>query len=184
MSEDIKNYASCCFTGYRPDKFPFPLIKGNKDYIDFENRLFEQVLELANEGCRTFYCGMAMGFDLIAAEAVLLVKKAFPEHLKLISVLPFEGQDYTFSPEWKARFKNVLSQADDIICLSDKYFSGCYQKRNIYMVDNSDYVITWFDGKKGGTENTIRYALKKGRQVFNIHENPQSIGVQTEFLIY
>lgn len=184
MSEDIKNYASCCFTGYRPDKFPFPLIRGNKDYDDFENRLFEQVLELANEGCRTFYCGMAMGFDLIAAEAVLLVKKAFPENLKLISVLPFEGQDYTFSPEWKERFKKVLSRADDVICLSDKYYTGCYQKRNIYMVDNSDYVITWFDGKKGGTENTIRYALKKGRQVFNIHENPQSIGVQTEFIIY
>ena len=81
MSEE---YNSCCFTGYRPEKFPFDLNGSNPEYLEFENRLFEQVLILAKEGCRTFYCGMAMGFDIIAAETVLAVKNAFSEPLKLI----------------------------------------------------------------------------------------------------
>ena len=48
------------------------------------------------------------------------------------------------------------------------------------MVDNSDYVITWFDGQSGGTKNTIRYAKKIGRQIFNIYENLNNMGFQAE----
>lgn len=180
MLSNKENHSSCCFTGYRPNKFPFPLVKENSEFIKFENGLYGQILKLANDGCRTFYCGMAMGFDLMAAEAVLLVKNVFNEPLRLICVLPFKGQSDTFSPQWKEKFDRVLQNADEQICLSDKYYIGCYQMRNIYMVDNSDYVVTWFDGRRGGTENTIRYALKKGRYVFNIHENSENIGFQTK----
>ncbi len=179
MSE-IKDNCSCCFTGYRPEKFPFPLERENTEFIKFENSLFEQVLSLAEQGCRIFYCGMAMGFDIISAETVLAVKNAFSEPLKLICVLPFKNQNYNFSADWKERYNNVLSCADETVILAEKYHNGCYQKRNIYMVDNSDYVITWFDGRSGGTENTIRYARKIGRQIFNIYENPESVGVQTK----
>ena len=43
--------------------------------------------------------------------------------------------------------------------------------RNKYMVDNCDFVLTWFDGKTGGTKNTIDYAIKKGRKVININND-------------
>lgn len=176
------NYGKCCFTGYRPQKFPFKLRKDDKDFIAFENALFEQILQLAEEGCRTFYCGMAMGFDIISAETVLAVKNVFGEPLKLICVLPFEAQGDSFSDEWKQRFYIVLEHADKIEILNKEYHMGCYQQRNKFMVDNSDYIITWYDGKPGGTRNTIDYALKIGRQVFNIYEKPvEDLGYQTEF---
>ena len=177
-----ENYGKCCFTGYRPQKFPFALKNDNVDYLKFENDLFEQILSLAEENCRVFYCGMAMGFDIISAEMVLSVKKAFKERLKLICVLPFEAQGDSFGDEWKKRFYDVLEQADEIEILDKEYNKGCYQKRNKFMVDNSDYVITWYDGKAGGTRNTIDYALKKGRQVFNIYdENVEDLGYQAKF---
>ncbi len=175
-----ENSTVCCFTGYRPSKFPFSVEKPNIEFTRFQNTLFEQILQLAQEGCRTFYCGMAMGFDLIAAENVLVAKNAFSEPLKLICVLPFDGQDSSFKPYWKLKFDKVLKGADEQIVLSEKYFSGCYQKRNVFMVDNSDFVITWYDGQRGGTENTVRYALKKGRQVFNINKNSETVGFQTK----
>ncbi len=178
-----ENSYTCCFTGYRPEKFPFKLESSDPKYSEFENALFEQVLSLAEENCQSFYCGMAMGFDLIAAETVLAVKNAFPKPLKLICVLPFEGQGIGFPYPWGRRFQNVLQNADSVVVLSKKYSTGCYQKRNIYMVDNSDFVVTWFDGRSGGTQNTLRYARKKGRQIFNIYENPQGLGIQTEFEI-
>ena len=179
-----ENYTSCCFTGYRPDKFPFQLNSENLEYQKFENALFEQILALAENGCRRFYCGMAMGFDLISAETVLAVKNAFSQPLELVCVLPFKSQSYNFTCDWKRRFNEVLKKADKCVILAEKYFSGCYQQRNIFMVDNSDFVITWYDGKKGGTENTIRYALKKGRQVFNINKTAENIGFQTEFIVF
>lgn len=177
-----ENYGKCCFTGYRPQKFPFKLIKDDLDFVAFENALYEQILSLAEENCQAFYCGMAMGFDIISAEAVLAVKNAFPKPLKLVCVLPFEAQGDSFSGEWKERFYAILEKADEIEILNKDYHSGCYQQRNTYMVDNSDYVITWYDGKSGGTRNTINYALKKGRQVFNIYNNSvDNLGYQTEF---
>lgn len=181
----MNNYSKCCFTGYRPQKFPFRLTREDREYAKFEDALFEQILSLAEEGCRTFYCGMAMGFDIISAEMVLSVKKAFKEPLKLICVLPFEAQGDSFGEEWKKRFYCVLEQADDIEILGKEYDRGCYQKRNKFMVDNSDYVITWYDGKPGGTRNTIDYALKKGRQVFNVCEVEESgLGYQVSFELF
>lgn len=177
-----ENYGKCCFTGYRPQKFSFKLKEQDLEFKKFENALFEQILQLAEADCRTFYCGMAMGFDIISAETVLAVKNAFNEPLKLVCVLPFEAQGDSFPNDWKQRFYAVLEQADKIEILNKEYHTGCYQKRNKFMVDNSDYVITWYDGKPGGTRNTIDYALKKGRQIFNIYEDSvEALGYQTEF---
>ena len=39
------------------------------------------------------------------------------------------------------------------------------------MVDNSDFVITWFDGQSGGTASTLSYAQKCGKRIINLAEN-------------
>ena len=178
-SENLK----CCFTGYRPQKLPFKSVESN-EYKEFENSVIAQLLAVCNEGCRTFYTGMAMGFDILAAELVLLKKNAYDIPLKLVCVIPFIGQENTFSDIWKQRYNRVLNACDEKIILSDKYYSGCYQNRNIYMVDNCDYVLTWFDGKPGGTMNTINYALKKQRYVFNAFRGEtEGFAVQTQIKI-
>ena len=50
------------------------------------------------------------------------------------------------------------------------------------MVDNSDFVLTWFDGKSGGTKNTVDYAFNKGRKIFNLNRTvAEKYAVQTSF---
>lgn len=166
---------SCCFTGYRPEKFPFNLERENADYTDFENSLIEAVFSLTDEDCFTFYSGMAMGFDIIAAEAVLLLKQRNPS-VRLICALPFAAQGTGFPEPWRERHKKILSSADKVIAVSEEYYSGCYSRRNIFMVDNSDYVVTWFDGRHGGTENTLKYAAKKCRHIININKSYDEYG--------
>lgn len=166
---------SCCFTGYRPDKFPFKLEKGNPDYNAFENRLIETVSSLPEEECFTFYSGMAMGFDIIAAEVVLLLKQRNPL-IKLICALPFAEQGSGFSEPWRKRHEEILRRADKVVKVSEDYFTGCYAERNVFMVDNSDFVVTWFDGKRGGTENTLKYAAKKHRHIINLNDSFDEFG--------
>lgn len=185
MSINYENSSKCCFTGYRPDKFPFKLKKGDLRYENMENALVEVILKLAEQNCRIFYTGMAMGFDLIAAETVLALKNAFNPPLKLIGVIPFAGQSNHFPELWREHFNKVLQGADETVTLSDTYFNGCFQTRNKYMVDNSDYVITWYDGQRGGTANTLKYAERTGRQVFNINRENSNrsvyqIGIQLD----
>ena len=175
--------SKCCFTGYRPAKFPFELSVDNYDYIEFENSLLESIIKLISENCCIFYTGMAMGFDIIAAESVLLLKKARPDlDIKLVCVIPFEAQGESYSDFWRKKYLDILKEADESIVLSHKYYSGCYQVRNKFMVDNCDYVLTWYDGKSGGTKNTLDYASKKQRQIFNVNKKTEeTIAIQTFF---
>ena len=169
MSNEFK---SCCFTGYRPSKFSFPLDRTNIEYIKFENKLVDAILSLPSENCFTFYTGCAMGFDLIAAEIVLMLKNAphLNAGIELICAIPFIEQSASFTDEWRERYNNVIAAADEVVLISDNYFKGCYQRRNEFMVNNSDFVITWYDGKLGGTGNTLKYADKKGKRIINLNE--------------
>lgn len=176
------NFRKCCFTGYRPSKFPFSLDKENKQFKLFEDQLINGILELAKENCRVFYTGMAMGFDIIAAETVIFLKNFYKTPIKLIGVIPFRGQEVSYTSFWRERYQKVLEACDEVIVLSEEYFQGCYQKRNIYMVENSDYVLTWYDGKSGGTRNTIDYAAKIGREIINVNSaKVENFAVQTYF---
>lgn len=176
----------CCFTGYRPSKFPFELSEYNENYIDFENSLVVGILNLIEQGCTIFYTGMAMGFDIIAAEAVILLKKAkLEKQIKLICVLPFESQCENFGEFWQKKYNMVIENCDEKIILSENYHKGCYQIRNKYMVDNSDFVLTWYDGKSGGTRNTLNYAASKQRKIFNVNkENSENFAIQTVFELF
>lgn len=166
-----KEFKSCCFTGYRPEKFPFELNRRSKEFKQLENKLIDAVFSLPDEGCYTFYTGMAMGFDIVAAEAVLLLRETYKKaKINLICVVPFLEQSAAFSREWKRRYNNILGESDEVILLSDRYHKSCYRKRNEFMVDNSDFVITWFDGKYGGTRNTLCYAEKKGKKIINLNQ--------------
>ena len=159
---------SCCFTGYRPEKSPFPYDEKNAEYLRFENKLIEVLATTLSDGYDTFYCGGAMGFDLLAAELLLIFRRN--NTFRLVMVLPFRAQAANFPPEWKRRYENVLSQADEIIYTSEKYHNRCYAERNEYMVDKSERVVAFCDGKSGGTLNTLRYARRKGRNIINIEE--------------
>lgn len=161
-------FKKCCFSGYRPSKFPFPLKQDSADFQVFMRNLNTTISALIEDECAVFYTGMATGFDIIASEIVLEFKKQHP-HLKLYAVVPFEEQEKAYSLDWKARYNTVLNACDEVVVLSKEYHAGCYQNRNKYMVDNSDYVVTWYDGKQGGTRNTLKYAQKKKRYIVNIN---------------
>ncbi len=160
---------ACCFTGYRPEKFPFPFETECAEYREFQRRLSTAISDLINGGCHVFYCGMAQGFDIVAGEYVALIKK-LNKNLRLIGVVPFDGQEKGWRNEWRDRYKALLGECNEVIVLNNAYSKWAFGQRNRYMVDRSRYVLTYFDGKKGGTDNTVKYAVKHSREVINIFE--------------
>ena len=61
---------------------------------------------------------------------------------------------------------DIIRQCDIQTVVSPAYFRGCMQKRNRYMVDNSDIVLAIWNGKEtGGTWNTIKYARSKNKEI-------------------
>jgi len=126
----------------------------------------EQLYEI---GCRDFYCGMAVGFDLLAAEIVIELKSICPQ-MRLIAAVPFRHQDRFYSEVDKVRYRNAIASSDDIITLSTRYDRHAYRTRNAFLIDHAAHVIAYYDNNLGisGTGQTIRMALNKRCTIHNL----------------
>ena len=74
---------ACCFTGHRS------LSVAEK--LKVAVRLRKAIKELVKQGIVFYGAGGALGFDTLAAQTVLDMKKEYPQ-LRLILVLPCEDQ--------------------------------------------------------------------------------------------
>ena len=158
LSEKSKSLA---FTGHRT----IPVERQN----EIRARLQQAVLLACKSGITNFYSGMAIGFDLMAAETVLLLKGRYPD-IRLIAVVPFRRQSCRWASMEKERYQKIISQADRVIVLSEHYFHGCLLKRNDFMLEYSCGVIAFYDDKPyGGTFYTCREAVKKGMDIVNLY---------------
>lgn len=144
---------TCCFTGHRD------IAQDEKQEI---KRQLERILRsLIGKGIRYFGSGGARGFDLMAADVVLQLKKEFP-HIRLIMVLPCRHQTRGWRGEDVRHYDRILTQADKVVYVQEKYSPGCMQKRNRHLVDNSAVCVAYCTRKTGGTAYTVEYAHKVG----------------------
>lgn len=142
---------------------------GHRTYCgDAAEALRRTVGELYARGFRTFLSGMAVGFDLAAAEAVLELRER-ASGVRLVAAVPFRGQESRFSPADRERFRRVLAAADSVEMLAPAYHRGCYAVRNDFLVDNARVLVAWYDGSPGGTRYTVRRALYRGLEVLDLH---------------
>ena len=143
---------SVCFSGHRTLKTDTKMLM---------NQLAAELQFCYRKGFRVFIAGGAVGFDMLAAEAVLEFKKTHQDVILIIAV-PFPEQTARFCESDKGRYNVILDRADFFIVLSAGYYDGCYLRRNDFMLANSSYMIAYWDGKSfGGTSYTCRKALSK-----------------------
>ena len=141
-------YTRCVFTGHRDLGDDFSKAK-----------LKKEILSLIKEGVEVFYNGMAMGFDLLAAECVLSCKKKYPK-IKLVACIPCYGQEKYFSETDKKRYVKILKKADEKVTLAERYHPGCMQKRDKYMVEHADVMIAYCHKPQGGAAYTVKLFQK------------------------
>lgn len=161
------------FTIIAYDKDITVCFTGHRTYDGSCNHELEiAIRELYAKGYRTFLCGMAIGFDLAAAEVALSLRTELAG-LRVVAVVPFEGMQRRFPSSQRTIFERVVAEADEIITLATRYAPSVYALRNNYLVDNSSAVIAYFTGEKGGTAYTVRRAVKNLAYIVNIYNNPQ-----------
>lgn len=153
------------FTGYRPSKLGFG--EGDPRCAALKQKLRDNIEVLAYSGAAQFYSGMALGVDMWCAQAVLELRKLRPE-ITLTAVIPCLGQDEKWCAADKARYRDILSQCSNVICVSRTYTKDCMFERNRRLVDMCDLLLAVYNGKSGGTKYTVEYAQKRGRKVIAI----------------
>lgn len=159
----IEQGASCvAFTGHRR-------YRGEADAA-----LVQTIGELYRAGFRTFLSGMALGFDLAAAEAVLTLRARYDD-VRLVAAIPFPGQAERYPPGERARYEYLLAAADQRIIVSERYDGGCYRRRNDFMVDSAAVVVAWYDGSPSGTGYTVGRARRSGCRVIDLWHDPNGL---------
>ena len=150
---------TCCFTGHR--KIP----EAQRAVI--QKRLEMEILNLIRQDLRYFCAGGALGFDTMAALAVLKLKSEFP-HVQLILVLPCKDQTKGWEDADIKTYNLILNQADKVVYVSEKYYNGCMMVRNRHLVNHSGICVCYLTDVVGGTAYTVGYAKQKGLQIMNL----------------
>lgn len=152
---------TCCFTGHRVLAEPAEIV---------EARVLETVEQLIRKGYRYFGAGGARGFDALASEAVLQLKRRYPD-IHLILVLPFPEQ-YQKEGNWTQseidQYHSLQKRASKVVVLAPAYCSGIYYRRNRHLADHSSACIVYLSRPNSGTGYTVQYATSAGLSIVNL----------------
>lgn len=148
-----------CFTGHRQ------LTDQETNTVSVKLDLL--LPKLYQQGYRRFFCGGALGFDTLAAEAVMRLQAAYSD-VMLVMAIPCATQAMHWNEADTRRYEHILYAADETHVLSPAYYNGCMMVRNRFMVDRSALCICYLNKMKGGTMSTVAYAVQEKLSVLNL----------------
>lgn len=156
---------SVCFTGHRT-------IYGTAEI----SKKLTGVLEkwICTRGITDFYAGGAVGWDTLAANAVIRLREEYPQ-IKFHLVLPCSNEEQTsrWTEPQRREFYRILRLADSVEYISDRYYNGCMKQRNIRLVEHAEKgCFCYWDPSifSSGTGQTVRLAMKKNLEIINFRE--------------
>ena len=153
MNVQLSERKVCALTGHR--KLP----------ADFDkNALIDCLEERILSGTDYFLCGMAQGFDLLALECLLYLRKKYKFEIE--ACVPYVGQELSFEAAERKRYKEFLELCDKKIVIFDSYRQGCFLARDRYMVNCADELVAYCKRETGGTAYTVREAKKQKIPVY------------------
>ena len=157
----MRSGLTCCFSGHRQ------IPETPEELLTLSSATLGAVSELAAQGYDLFLSGGAIGFDTLAAAAVIYLGQTVFPNIRLKLCLPFRGHCRRWDPFHQQRFSYILENASDYEYISERYFPGCYHIRNEVMVRASDTVLLYYNGsRKGGTYSSYSYAKRYGKPIY------------------
>lgn len=138
-------------TGHRPNKLGNDYDLTSPLTLKIKAKLQEIINKHKPERIIT---GMALGMDTLWA--LLAIENNIP----FTAAIPCLNQESRWPERSKRLYNDIINHR---LCTkkyisSDKYDNECMQRRNIWMVDNSDILVAVWDGSSGGTGNCVEYA--------------------------
>lgn len=162
MSSNPTPLRSVCFTGHRD----LPPLR-SAAYRQLVSRTEAAVRRAFEAGARTFYCGGAEGFDLLAGRLVLLERERHLD-IHLVLLLPYTGFGEKFTGADRTELLRQKKLAEEVVYLSSHYFPGCMALRNRQLVEDADLCVAYLTHAPSGTAQTVGFAREKGIEVIYV----------------
>lgn len=155
---------SCFFTGHR-------LIAASKR--EWLERVLEKKIKnlIEDKGVVDFIAGGALGFDTMAANAVLKVKnEGYDINLHLYLPCYDNMKKWTKAQQYAGRMILAACPDTTVYVTQGPYEDGCMQRRNRKMADDARYCIAYCARRNSGTGATVAYAQAVNDDVDNLLE--------------
>lgn len=133
--------------------------KTGYEKADVTVRLRGIIRNLIQEGATTFYIGGYGDFDSFAAEAVKDMKTEYP-NIRSVLVIPYLDREFD-----KNRYDESLYPP-----LENVPLRFAISKRNEWMVEQADVVVSGVQHDWGGAYQTLKYAERKKKRIISIGE--------------
>ncbi len=155
-------------TGHRPGKLGWGYNYEHPKWIKVKNIVKEY---LKNWGCKEVWVGMALGFDIVVALAVLELKDE-GYNIKLNCAVPCRNHYSKWPKKSIDMCNSIMEKADSVVLVTDEDYSPhLMQKRNMYIVDICSKLLALWNGSAGGTGNCLIYAWNQAKDVSIIDPN-------------
>ena len=144
---------TCCFVGHSKIY----------DKEGIKEKLKKEIANLIeNYGVTEFYSGGKGDFDWLCARCVNEMRNDYPfiKSYLILAYMPKKNDDYTNS---------LLEIFDGTIYpdIEKTPLRYAILKRNQWMVDNSDFLISYIEHEFGGAYKTLEYARRKKHIIIN-----------------
>lgn len=86
--------------------------------------------------------------------------------IPFVAAVPFERQDSAWPRESQETYQRLLFMAYRVFVISSgRYAPWKMQKRNEWIVDNSEVMLACWDGSESGTANCVHYAERRQKPI-------------------
>ena len=129
-----------------------------------ERKILNFLEEIIGDRIAYAYLGNLGGFDEFAYDCCKKYKENH-SNLSLIYVTPYMTINFQ-----EKHIKQEMKRYDAVLYpeIEDKPIRFAISYRNKFMVEESDYVITYVSHDWGGAYTAYKYAKRKGKHVFNL----------------
>ncbi len=136
---------------------------GHRDAPDaVEEKLYEVLRELIeNRSVETFYVGNQGKFDAIVAKVLKTLKTQYP-HIRCLVILayiPNKNKNSYYDEFFDTLYPEGLENTPPKFAIL---------RRNKWLIENSDMVVTYVRNPWGGASQSREYALKCGKIVVDL----------------
>ena len=151
---------TCAFSGHRPEKLPWGNDEKDPRCMALKVQMEKALRALCQAGVRRYLCGMARGTDQYFLDILCRLREEYP--IKIMAAIPCPTQSDRWPETERRSYYEALRRCDETKLLEDHYTKGCMLRRNRYMVEQAQILMTVFDGSPGGTAATVAYAKARG----------------------
>lgn len=133
------------------------------------SRIDAAIQRAYNNGIRNFLSGFSVGTDSLMAQRIALYKQSHKD-VRLFRVVPFDGFKEVKNAFDRKIFNSLERVSDGTLILSDKFYSLCFMDRLEFMICNSSFLITFYDGvTQGLMSDALKKAVKMKLTIDNIY---------------